>query len=61
MVIGSCGPAICNPNVNSAKPVVFSMCEADIRTGVDTKLTTDFFVGCDFVFVVSLFKCGIVW
>ena len=61
MVIGSLGSTICNPNVNSTKPVVFSKCEAEIRAGVDTELTTDFFVGGNCLFVVSLFKCGIVW
>ena len=37
------------------------MCEAKIRAGADTELTTDFFVGCYFVFVVFLIKCGVVW
>ena len=37
------------------------MCEAEISAGVDKALTTDFFVGCNFVFVVFLIKCGIVW
>ena len=37
------------------------MCEAEVSTRVNTELTTDFFVGCDYVFVVSLFECGIVW
>ena len=61
VVISSLRPTICNPNVHSAKPVVFSMCKAEVSTGVDAELTTDFFVGCNYVFVVSLFECGIIW
>ena len=61
MVIGSLRSAICYPNAHGAKPVVFAMCEAEVRAGVDTELTTDFFVCCDCLFVVSLFECGIVW
>ena len=37
------------------------MCEAEVSTGFDTELTTDFFVGCNYVFVVSLFECGVIW
>ena len=61
VVICRPGPLICNPNVHVAKPVVFSMCEAKVRAGVDNELTTDFFVGCNFISVVFLIKCGVVW
>ena len=61
VAIGSLGPTICNPNVHGTKPVVLSMCEAEVKAGVDTELTTDFFLGGNCVFVVSLFKCGIAW
>ena len=37
------------------------MCEAEVRAGVDTELTTDFFVGYNLVFVIFLLKCGVVW
>ena len=37
------------------------MCEAKVRVGVDTELTADFLLGCNFVFVSFLIKCGVVW
>ena len=37
------------------------MCEAKVRAGVDTELTTNFFVGCNLVVVFFLNKCGVIW
>ena len=31
------------------------MCEAEVSIWINTQLTADFFVGCDYVFVVSLY------
>ena len=58
VVIGRPGPTICDPNVHITPPVVFPMCEAKVRVGVDTELTTDFFVGCNVIFVIFPIKCG---
>ena len=43
------------------EPMVLLMCEAKVRAGVDTELTTDLFVGCNVIFIVFLFKYGVVW